>query len=123
MKTAFEKSGGEIDMSEEALFEMWQNDPHAFAETLGPKYIRMRPHPDTTTVFEEFIHTAQFRSGELAQLIDEFGGPLALMKIEIRAQEKLLRCAAKWGIPEEEIERIQERLKWFRAADERLGEE
>ena len=123
MKAAFEKFGGEIDTSDEALYAMWESNPDALAETLDSKYIRMRPNPDTTTVFEEFIHTAQFRTGEYGRLVEEFDQALALVKVEIKAQEKLLRNATKWGIPQAEIRRIQERLKLFQSAEERLGKE
>ena len=72
MKAASEKYGGEIDMSDEAQYEMWESDPKVLAETLGAKYIRMRPNPDVATVFEEFIHTAQYRTGLLAKWVDEW---------------------------------------------------
>jgi len=121
MKAAFEKYGGEIDMSEEALYEMWESDPTVLAETLSAKYIRMKPNPDVATVFEEFIHTAQYRTGLVAKWVNEFGRSLAFVKIEIQAQEKLIRNAPKWGIPAEQVERIKSRLQSLKAIEHRLS--
>ncbi len=122
MKAAFEKFGGEIDMSEEAVYEMWESDPNAFGETLSSKYIRMSPNPDTATVFEEFIHATQFRTGEYARLAQEFGEDLGMMRLEIMAQEKLLANSREWGIPREEVIRIRTRLTSLLTTYRRLNE-
>ncbi|NDI35095.1 hypothetical protein [Chengkuizengella sediminis] len=60
MKSAFEKQGGLIVKEDEALPLL--NYHGVEASTLDSNTIAFRPNPSTSAVFEEFIHTTQYRT-------------------------------------------------------------
>jgi hypothetical protein len=89
MKAAFERQGGIIDQTAEA--QRYLAARGANAATFNAKTIIMKPCPTATEAFEEFIHTAQYRTGLAtgANVVD----------MEIAAAEKLIKNASAWHIP------------------------
>jgi hypothetical protein len=72
-------------------------------------------HPTgTSAVFEEFIHTAQHRTGRFNQAISEFGTAEAVNMMEIEAAQKLIRNRNAWGIPNNETRQVIDRLRVLR---------
>jgi len=107
IKAAFEKRGGVIHSSPEI-------DSHldkicAEASTLNATTIIMRQNhiPSASAMFEELIHTAQYRTGRAtgSNWID----------MEIEAKQKLIRNQKKYDIPDIEndvtIEHLRELLE------------
>lgn len=78
MKKAFEKQGGVIDQSEEAI--RYLDYRGAEAVTWNEKTIQLRQNPTTSAVFEEFIHTAQYRAGKIPDQ-----RPRTVLTVEIEA--------------------------------------
>jgi hypothetical protein len=114
MKKAFEKNGGEVwddDWAAQHLFELYGPGTRGASEEVGQ--IILSPNAARSHVFEEFIHNTQRLKGRYQQWVDEFGEAGARIKAEIEAQQKLLQNADKWGIPENEISNIRQRLQGF----------
>jgi RHS repeat-associated protein len=98
MKAAFERAGGVIDQSDEAV--RYLDSRGAEALTFNSTTILLRPNPSASAVFEEFIHVGQFRKG----LADSS----SVTALEIDAAERLMRNQRAWGItPSEAIETAQ----------------
>jgi len=106
IKEAFEKSGGEMLSSPE--LDEYLDMREADALTLNEKLVifrHARP-PTASEVFEELIHTAQFRSGRVST------GNAAMLEIE--AKEKLIKNQVAYGIPEHENEQTKAQLEKLR---------
>ena len=106
MKAAFEKQGGAIHRSSENdKYLDWQG---AGASTNNAKEISFRSdrEPTATEVFEEFIHTAQFRQGRLHS--DN------RIEMEIEAKEKLIRNQKAYKIPDSEHAETIKQLVLYR---------
>lgn len=108
MKRAFERSGGVIDQSESA--QAYLRAREAEAVTFDAKTMVLPEQPSTSAVFEEFIHTAQHRTGRYAAAVAEHGNAEAVTRMEIEAAKKLIRNAKAWGIPEAETAQTRARL-------------
>ncbi|WP_218080314.1 IPT/TIG domain-containing protein [Anthocerotibacter panamensis] len=104
LKAAFERTGGVIDQSADAVAYLDFRNGNAL--TLNSKTILLRPDPSASEVFEEFIHTAQFRKGTIDSS--------EVMQAEIEAAEKLIRYRRLYGITNDETRFIIQRLKNFR---------
>ncbi len=107
IKSIFEKNGGVIDQSEEA--QRFLEYRGAEAATFNEKVILMKLNPSASDVFEELIHTAQYRAGKIPDQT-----VLTILKAEIEAAEKLVKYSKQYGIPNSEtLETIQrlERMK------------
>jgi hypothetical protein len=107
MKKAFEKQGGVIDQSEEAI--KYLDYRRAEAVTWDEKTIQLRQNPSTSAVFEEFIHTAQYRAGKIPDQL-----PKTVLTVEIEAAEKLIKYRSIYGIPNVETRATIERLRKMR---------
>lgn len=114
MKTAFEKQGGVIDQSDEAI--RYLDYRGAEAVTWNEKTIQLRQNPTTSAVFEEFIHTAQYRAGKIPDQT-----PRTVLTVEIEAAEKLINYRKAYGIPNVETRATIERLRRMRQELDELG--
>ena len=103
IKTAFERNGGTIESSPE--LDRYLAIREAGAVTLNENTIILRhnPPPTATEVFEELIHTSQFRSGRVST-----GNAIEL---EIEAKEKLLKYQKQYGIPDSEHESTKRQVE------------
>lgn len=103
IKTAFERNGGSIESSAE--LDKYLALRGADAITLHEKLIilRLNPPPTTSEIFEELIHTAQCRCGDIST-----GDTL---RLEIEAKEKLLKYQKQYGIPDIEHEQTRRQLE------------
>ncbi|GAB1529580.1 hypothetical protein YSY22_10020 [Brevibacillus formosus] len=114
MKKAFEKQGGIIDQSEEAI--RYLDYRGAEAVTWNEKTIQLRQNPTTSAVFEEFIHTAQYRAGKIPDQT-----PRTVLTVEIEAAEKLIKYRKGYGIPNIETRDTIKRLRDLRQQFDELG--
>jgi hypothetical protein len=105
MKRAFERRGGVIDQSAEV--QRYLEARGATAATLNESTIILRSKPTVTEVFEEFIHTAQFRQGRM------IGSNV--LQMEIEAAEKLIRFRRAYGIANIETRQTIQRLRNLRS--------
>ncbi len=100
IKSAFERNGGIIDQSEEAQKLLKYHN--AEAATLNDKTILLKPQPTKAAIFEELIHTAQYRTGRATGA--------NIVEMEIEAARKLLRFADRYKLTKEDRRQIQNRL-------------
>ncbi|WP_412847874.1 hypothetical protein [Brevibacillus sp. 179-C9.3 HS] len=114
MKKAFEKQGGIIDQSEEAI--RYLNYRGAEAVTWNEKTIQLRQNPTTSAVFEEFIHTAQYRTGKIPDQTRR-----TVLTVEIEAAEKLIKYRKAYGIANIETRDTINRLRDLRQQFDELG--
>lgn len=112
MKQAFIRNGGVVDQSADA--QAYLRMRQAEGVTFDAKTILLPENPTMTAVFEEFIHTAQHRTGRFAATIDQFGTAEAIRRMEIEAAEKLIRNRHSWQIPNAETRQTIERLRGLR---------
>ena len=108
IKEAFEKNGGDIDQSELAQYQLWEL--HLQGLCVNEKHILLLPNPSTATVFEEFIHATQFRTGRIEKWKKAFGEAGARAAAEIEAKIKLLRNQHAWGISDAEAAQLRREL-------------
>ncbi|MDX1964504.1 MAG: pre-toxin TG domain-containing protein [Pirellulales bacterium] len=121
MKKAFESNagkkrggGGEIWDDEDAAMHLFStNGPGTLGSSEGLGKIILCPNAPTFSVFEEFIHNTQRRTGRYQKWIEEFGKPKADLLAEIEAAQKLIKNANSWGISKNEVEIITGRLTGF----------
>jgi hypothetical protein len=114
IKAAFERNGGKIFQGPD--YDRYLEMRGAEAITDNAKQVVFGSQPTTSAVFEELIHTAQYRSGRWNTLVDEVGIAEATRLMEIEAAEKLLRNAKAWAIPEEETRQTAARLAKLKAS-------
>lgn len=72
-------------------------------------------HALASAVFEEFIHTAQHRTGMVDDLIARYGNAEAERLLEIQAAEKLITNRQAYGISNDATRATIERLRTLRA--------
>jgi hypothetical protein len=65
-------------------------------------------------VFEEFIHTTQFRNGKVNKLIEQFGNAEAERLLKIEPAEKLIQNQRTWKLPQNEGNEVTKRLEHHR---------
>ena len=65
--------------------------------TRNAKEIDLPTNATRTAVFEEFIHTSQFRTGRFDRAIERFGMNEAERLMEIEAAEKLIQHQRAWS--------------------------
>lgn len=104
---AFAKNGGVIQMSSET--DAYLDSKNAEAITYNAKTILLRRNPGRASVFEELIHTAQYRNGE------NDGSYESRLKCEIYAQKKLLKYKKVYKLTEAEIEQTKAALRSYEA--------
>jgi hypothetical protein len=118
IKNAFERQraadGGfkVINQSAQAQYELFEAGVVGQTGlTISADEVLMVPNPTSATVFDEMIHTAQFRRGLVQQAEVLYGKERAITHLEILVQEKLLQNASAYGITAEETSSIQSRLQ------------
>lgn len=89
--------------------------------TYNEKLILLDEKASTSTVYEEFIHSAQYRTGRFNKWAEEYGNEAATYLIEKEAAEKLISNAEVWKIPPDEVTLIEERLQLFNDALKKLN--
>jgi len=114
IKKAFARQGGIIDQSADA--QAYLRLRGAEGVTFDSKTILLPENTTISAVFEEFIHTAQHRTGRVNQLIEAFGNVKAELILEIEAAEKLIRHRKAYHIPPIETRQTIQRLKLLRQA-------
>ena len=94
IKAAFERKGGVIDSSAE--LDRHLESLGADAATLDALTIIIRSDriPSASAMFEELVHTAQYRTGR--------ANGANWIQMEIEAKGKLVRCQKQNGIPDAE---------------------
>jgi hypothetical protein len=83
--------------------------------------IYLRSNPSTSAVYEEVIHSAQYRTGKYNKWVEKYDNVIAKNLMEREAAEKLLKNAKAWKIPANEIEIIKERLEIFNSELKKVG--
>ena len=101
----FKAHGGIIQFNDET--DQYLASKHAEAITYDEKTILIKQHPGRASVFEELIHTTQFRNGE------NDGSYESRLKCEIAAQEKLLRNARAYELTDAEIIQTRKALEAY----------
>lgn len=114
IRAAFERQGGVIQMDAQAI--AYLDFRNADGLTLSSKVVLMRPNPSRATVFEEMIHTAQFRRGEIVDL--EYDSAVC----EVKAKEKLLKNSEAYHLTDKDIEDTKRLLENDRKTLQRLEE-
>ncbi len=120
MKAAFEKNGGVMLQNADVDAYLLYRAKQMGASNVGgiadnAKQILLPTNPTHTAVFEEFIHTAQYRTGRTAKLIEQFGNAEAERRLEIEAAEKLIQNQRAWKLPQDEIDAVVKRLEQLRS--------
>jgi len=112
MIEGFKRTGGVVDQGE---------GPQAYLQlrgaeglTLDAKTILLPQSPTTSAVFEEFIHSAQHRTGLVNSYTDLYGNAGANLRLEIQAAEKLITNRKAYGIPNSETQQTIQRLRDYR---------
>lgn len=101
----FKAQGGIFQFDEET--DKYLDSRNAEAITYDAKTILIRRKPGRASVFEELIHTAQYRNGR------NDGSYPSRLRCEIEAQEKLLRNAKAYHLTEPEIYQTQKALEAY----------
>jgi hypothetical protein len=119
MKSAFERSGGSILQSADTdAYLLWRAQQMGARNVGGithnAKEILLPTSPTRTAVFEEFIHTAQFRHGRANLYFERYGNVLGSDYLEIEAAEKLIRNRNAWQLPNSEVHEVIDRLRTLR---------
>jgi hypothetical protein len=119
MKAAFEKNGGSILQNADIdAYLAWRAKQRGASNVGGvthnAKEILLPTNVTRTAVFEEFIYTAQFRTGRVNKLIEQFGNAEAERLLEIEAAEKLIQNQRAWKLPQNEIDAVTKRLEQLR---------
>lgn len=105
IKKAFQLHGGIIQQSEET--DAYLDNKHAEGITYNAKTILLKQNPDRASVFEELIHTAQYRNGK------NDGSVKNGLINEIEAQKKLIKYAKSYKLTEPEIKQTEKALKKY----------
>lgn len=108
----FKKQGGEIRTDEEA--QRYLDLKGAEGVTINSKLIFLRKNPSRSAVFEELIHTTQFKNGEINEI------PRDVIVGEINAKEKLLRYAEQYNLTQKEIDNTKKMLSDYKEELKRL---
>lgn len=105
IEKAFKKNGGTIQYSKE--IDAYLESNHAEAITYNAQTILLKTNPGRASVFEELIHTAQYRQGKNS------GSYLDRLNCEIEAQNMLLKNSSAYKLTEYEITQTKEALKGY----------
>lgn len=99
---SFKAKGGVIQMNEET--DAYLKLQNAEGSTLNADTILLNSNPSRAVIFEELIHSAQWREGfDMADLETR-------LKCEIAAQEKLIKHAEAYKLSEAEIAQTKSAL-------------
>ena len=102
---SFKKQGGVIQMDSETNYYLTKRNVEGI--TYNSKTILLKQKTGRAAVFEELIHTAQYRDGKMD------GSTLSRINCEIEAQKKLLKNAKAYKLTNKEIEQTQFALKGY----------
>jgi len=102
IKTAFEKNGG-IMQSDEST-DKYLNLKNAEGMTYNEKTILLKTNASSAAVFEELIHSTQYRQGRNDGTYEN------RLLMEIEAQEKLIKYQKAYGISQTENEQTKKAL-------------
>ncbi len=105
IQRAFQRQGGIIQMDKET--DEYLRTKHAEGITYDSKTILLRQNPGRASVFEELIHTAQYRDGK------NDGSRKSVLLNEIEAQNKLIRNAKAYKLTESEINQTRKALRMY----------
>lgn len=106
IEKAFKARGGIIQYDDAT--DEYLKSKNAEAITYNETTILIRKNAGRASIFEELIHTAQYRSGE------NDGSYLSRLKCEISAQEKLLKNAKAYKLTEPEIIQTKKALQAYK---------
>ena len=115
IEKAFKLHGGKFVMGKEAdaILDMQE----AEASTFNEYTILFRSKPSRAAVFEELIHTAQYREGRCD------GSQDSRLQNEIEAKEKLIKYSTTYGLTEIEVENTKMMLSACKEELKRLRKE
>lgn len=102
---SFKSKGGIIQMSDAT--DEYLISKNAEAVTYDSKTILLKQNPSRASVFEEFIHTGQYKRGE------NDGSYKSRLKCEIAAQKKLIKYSKAYKLTSKELEQTQHALKAY----------
>ena len=97
IKKSFEKNGKNIFRANDES-EHYVRKRGAEAITLNENTVLFTKNPSRAAVFEELIHTSQWRNGKID------GTGISILKCEVEVKEKLLRNAKAYNLTDSEIE-------------------
>jgi hypothetical protein len=115
---SFKRQGGKILCgTDEAIdflnFRSKLEGTKVYGMTYNEKLIYLEANPSAGTVYEELIHSAQFRTGKYNTWVEKYGNATTTDIMEKEAAEKLLKNAQRWKISDEEVLQIQDRLEYY----------
>lgn len=102
---SFKSQGGIIQMNDAT--DEYLSSKHAEAITYDSKTILLKQNPSRASVFEEFIHTHQYKTGE------NDGSYESRLKCEIAAQKKLIKYSKAYKLTDKEITQTQRALEAY----------
>lgn len=102
---SFKRNGGVIQMNDAT--DAYLDKIKAEAITYNANTILLRQRPGRAAVFEELIHTTQYRKGQVD------GSRESILIAEIAAQKKLLKYQREYKLTEPEIKQTEEVLKYY----------
>lgn len=102
IEKSFKKNGGIFQYDDDT--EEYLKSKNAEAITYNSKTVLIKKNPGRASVFEELIHTYQYKTGE------NDGSYLSRLKCEISAQKKLLKYRNAYNLTEPEIKQTKEAL-------------
>lgn len=105
IKKAFQQQGGVIQQNDE--IDAYLEKKHAEGITYNAETILLKQNPGRASVFEELIHTAQYKSGK------NDGSAKSCLLNEIEAQKKLIKHAKAYKLTEAEIKQTENALKRY----------
>ena len=102
---AFKRNGGLIQFDDET--EEYLDSKNAEAITYNENTILIRQSPGRASVFEELIHTEQYRNGR------NDGSYKSRLQCEIEAQKKLIKNSKAYKLTEREVFQTQKALEAY----------
>lgn len=119
MKSAFERNGGSIIQNADSdAYLLWRAKQMGASNVGGlthnAKEIMLPTNATRTAVFEEFVHTAQFRIGRANAFYERYGNVGGADRLEIEAAEKLISNRKSWQLPNNEVREVIDRLRGLR---------
>ncbi len=127
LQNEFEELGGKMIYDKESFEYITAREKVEKVEieaiTFNEELILLNKNVTTSAVYEELIHSKQFRSGLYDNWADKYGNEIAKNLMEKEAAEELIKRASEWKLPKEEIELIKDRLEFFNEELKILGYE
>lgn len=102
IEKAFKRQGGIFQYDEET--DAYLDSKNAEAITYDAKTILFKTNPGRASVFEELIHTYQYRTGK------NDGSYISRLECEIEAQKKLIKYSRAYKLTEKETEQTKAAL-------------